>query len=85
MWSYLELKKSQFKKANVVEVRKNKIHMKKLMTKYEEDGLMMIRRIVGKSRGLVFGLMGGRRLRFDDDCMRLNWGSELMMIRIRFA
>ena len=24
-------------------------------------------------------------LRFDDDCMRLNWGSELMMIRIRFA
>ncbi len=25
------------------------------------------------------------RLRFDDDCMRLNWGSELMMIRIRFA
>ncbi len=46
----------------------------------------MIRsRIVGKSRGLVFGLMGGRRLRFDDDCMRLNWGSELMMIRIRIA
>ncbi len=25
------------------------------------------------------------RLRFDDDCMRLNWGSELMMIRIRNA
>jgi hypothetical protein len=37
MWSYLEIKKSQFKKANAVEVRKNKIHMKKLMTKYEED------------------------------------------------
>ncbi len=28
---------SQFKKANAVEVRKNKIHMKKWMTKYEED------------------------------------------------
>ncbi len=28
-----------------------------------------------------------RRLRFDDDyiCMQLNWGSELMMIRIRIA
>ena len=46
----------------------------------------MIRsRIVGKSRGVVFGLMVGRRLRFDDDCMRLNWGSELMMIRVRIA
>ncbi len=33
IWS----KKSQFKKANVVEVRKNKIHMKKLTMKYEED------------------------------------------------
>jgi hypothetical protein len=31
------VKKSQFKKANAVEVRKNKVHMKKLMTKYEED------------------------------------------------
>jgi hypothetical protein len=31
------VKKSQFKKANAVEVRKNKIHMKELMTKYEED------------------------------------------------
>jgi hypothetical protein len=31
------VQKSQFKKANVVEVRKNKIHMKKLMKKYEED------------------------------------------------
>ncbi len=31
------VKKSQFKKTNVMEVRKNKIHMKKLMTKYEED------------------------------------------------
>jgi hypothetical protein len=31
------VKKSQFKKANAVEARKNKIHMKKLMTKYEED------------------------------------------------
>jgi hypothetical protein len=29
--------KTQFKKANVMDVRKNKIHMKKLMTKYEED------------------------------------------------
>ncbi len=37
MWSCLELKKSQFKKANAMEVRKKKIHMKKLMTKYEED------------------------------------------------
>jgi hypothetical protein len=46
----------------------------------------MIRsRIVGKSRGLVFGLMVGRILRFDDDCIQLNWGSELMMIRIRIA
>jgi hypothetical protein len=46
----------------------------------------MIRsRTVRKSRGLVFGLMVGRRLRFDDDCMHLNWGSELMMIRIRIA
>ena len=34
---------------------------------------------------LVFGLMVGRRLRFDDDCMHLNWGSELMIIRIRIA
>ncbi len=31
------VKKSQFKKANAMEVRKNKIHMKKLMRKYEED------------------------------------------------
>ncbi len=46
----------------------------------------MIRsRIVGKSRGLVFGLMVGRRLRFDDYCMQVNWGSKLMMIRIRVA
>jgi hypothetical protein len=46
----------------------------------------MIRsRIVRKSRGLLFGLMVGRRLRFDDDCMHLNWGSELRMIRIRIA
>ncbi len=30
--------------------------------------------------------MVGGRLRFDDDCMRRNWGSELMiMIRIRIA
>ncbi len=29
--------------------------------------------------------MGGLRLKFDDGCMWLNWGSELMMIRIRFA
>ncbi len=31
------VEKSQFKKANAAEVRKNKIHMKKWMTKYEED------------------------------------------------
>jgi hypothetical protein len=31
------VKKSQFKKANAAEVRKNKVHMKKWMTKYEED------------------------------------------------
>ncbi len=31
------VKKSHFKKANAMEVRKNKIHMKKWMTKYEED------------------------------------------------
>ncbi len=31
------VKKSQFKKANAVKERKNKSHMKKLMTKYEED------------------------------------------------
>jgi hypothetical protein len=31
------VKKSQFKKANAVEVRKNEIHMKKWITKYEED------------------------------------------------
>ncbi len=30
-------KKSQFKKVNVVEGRKNKIHMWKLTTKYDED------------------------------------------------
>ncbi len=30
------VKKSQFKKANAAEVRKNKIPMKKWMTKYEE-------------------------------------------------
>jgi hypothetical protein len=42
-------------------------------------------RIVGKYSGLVFGLMVGRKLMFDDDCMRLNWGSELMMIRVRIA
>ena len=29
--------------------------------------------------------MVGGRLRFDDNCMQLNWGSELMMIRIRIA
>jgi hypothetical protein len=46
---------------------------------------MITSRILGKSRGLVFGLMVGGRLRFDDDCMRLNWGSELMKIRIRIA
>jgi hypothetical protein len=46
----------------------------------------MIRsRIVGKSRGLVFGSMVGRRLRFDDDFIQLNWGSELMMISVRIA
>ena len=42
-------------------------------------------RIVGKNRVLLFGLMVGRRLRFDDDCMQLNWGYELMMIRVRIA
>ncbi len=31
------VKKSQFKKANAVELTKNKIHMKKWMTKYEEN------------------------------------------------
>jgi hypothetical protein len=31
------VKKSHFKKANAAEVRKNKVHMKKWMTKYEED------------------------------------------------
>ncbi len=41
--------------------------------------------IVGKNRVLVFGLMVGRRLRFDEDCIRLNWGSELIMIRIRIV
>ncbi len=46
---------------------------------------MITSRNFGNSRGLVFGLMVGERLRFDDDCMRLNWGSELMMIRIRNA
>jgi hypothetical protein len=30
------IKKSHFKKANAVEVKKNKIHMKKLMKKYSE-------------------------------------------------
>ncbi len=59
------VKNSQFKKANAVEVRNNKIHMKKWMTKYEEDigdmeyGLRKIRsRILGKSRGLVFWFDG---------------------------
>jgi hypothetical protein len=42
-------------------------------------------RIVVKNRGLVFGLMVGRRFIFDDDCMHLNWGSELMMISVRIA
>ncbi len=42
-------------------------------------------RILGKNRGLAFGLMVGRRLMFDDDCMRLNWGSELMMIIVIIA
>jgi hypothetical protein len=47
---------------------------------------MITSRILGNSRGLVFGLMVGGRLRFDDDCMWLNsWGSELIMIRIRIA
>ncbi len=31
------VKKSQFKKANTAEVKKNKIHMKKWVTKHEED------------------------------------------------
>ena len=39
--------------------------------------------IVGENIVLVFGLMVRRRL--NDNCMRLNWGSELMMIRIRIA
>ncbi len=47
--------------------------------------MMIMSIILGNSRGLVFGLMVGERLRFDDDCMQLNWGSELMMIRIRIA
>ncbi len=34
---FFGVKKLQFKKANAVEVRKNKIHMKKWMIKYEED------------------------------------------------
>ncbi len=46
---------------------------------------MITSRILGNSRGLVFGFMVGGRLRFDDDCMQLNWGSELMMIRINNA
>ncbi len=46
---------------------------------------MITSRILGNSRGLVFGLIVGGWLRFDDDCMWLNWGSELMMIRIRIA
>ncbi len=46
---------------------------------------MITSKILGNSRGLVFGLMVGGRFRFDDDCMRLNWGSKLMMIRIRIA
>jgi hypothetical protein len=29
--------------------------------------------------------MVGRRFMFDDDCMRLNWRSELMMISVRIA
>ena len=31
------VEKSQFKKANAAEVKKNKIHMKKWMRKYEKD------------------------------------------------
>jgi hypothetical protein len=46
---------------------------------------MIKSRIVTKNRGLVFGLMVGRRLLFDDDCMCLNWGSELMMIRVKIS
>jgi hypothetical protein len=46
---------------------------------------MIMSRILGNSRGLVFDLMGEGRLRFDDDCMQLNWGSILMTIRIRNA
>ncbi len=34
---FFGVKKTPFKKANAVEVRKNKIHMKKRMTEYEED------------------------------------------------
>ncbi len=39
---------------------------------------MIMSRILGNSRGLVFGLMVGGRLRFDDDCVcdwigDLNW------------
>jgi hypothetical protein len=59
------VEKSQFKKANGAEVRKNKIHMKEWMTKYEEVignwryGLRKIRsRILGNSRGLVFWFDG---------------------------
>jgi hypothetical protein len=29
------------------------------------------------------GSIVGRTLGFDDDCMQLNWGLELMMIRVR--
>ena len=42
-------------------------------------------KFIVKNRGLVFGLMVGRRLMFDDDCMRQNWGSELMIIRVKIA
>jgi hypothetical protein len=34
---------------------------------------MIMSRIVRKSKGLVFGLMVGRKLRFDEDCTQLNW------------
>jgi hypothetical protein len=41
------VKNSQFKKANLVEVRKNKTHMKKLMKKYEEDIGDMNKQLLG--------------------------------------
>ncbi len=42
-------------------------------------------RIVGKKQRFSIWFDGCKKTMFDDDCMHLSWGSELMRIRVRIA